>query len=62
MVHIITITFYFLLHIGEYTKPKRKTRTVQFQLKDVAFWKEGMYIDYKTAIKNELLIYDRAIL
>ena len=44
------IAFYFLLRSGEYTKPRlvkrngqmvRATRTVQFRVKDVGFWKDG---------------------
>ena len=44
------IAFYFLLRSGEYTKPRRvrrngkwirATRTKQFQVGDVGFWKDG---------------------
>ena len=45
------IAFYFLLRVGEYTAPrfvrlrngtlKRATRTRQFQVQDVGFWKDG---------------------
>jgi hypothetical protein len=35
------IAFYFLLRVGEYTKPsgRRPTRTTQFRLKDATFWR-----------------------
>jgi hypothetical protein len=35
------IAFYFLLRVGEYTQPtnSRPTRTTQFRLKDVTFWR-----------------------
>ena len=37
---LIIIAFFFLLRVGEYTKPSgvRATRTTQFRLKDVTFW------------------------
>ena len=44
------ITFYYLLRVGEYTKPrtiqtkgktKRATRTVQFSIKDIGFFKDN---------------------
>jgi hypothetical protein len=37
---LVTIAFFFLLRVGEYTCPSRttKTRTRQFRLKDVSFW------------------------
>ena len=47
---LVTIDFYFLLRSGEYTKPRkikrngkmvRATRTVQFRVCDVGFWKDG---------------------
>ena len=36
------IAFYFLLRVGEYTKPsgRRPTRTTQFRLKDATFWRQ----------------------
>jgi hypothetical protein len=38
----VTIAFYFLLRVGEYTCPTstKKTRTVQFRRNDVTFWRE----------------------
>ena len=47
---LTVIAFYFLLRSGEYTKPRRvkrngkwvrATRTKQFQVGDVGFWKNG---------------------
>jgi hypothetical protein len=37
---LVTIAFFFLLRVGEYTCPSRTkvTRTRQFRLKDVTFW------------------------
>jgi hypothetical protein len=38
----VTIAFYFLLRVGEYTCPAstKKTRTIQFRRNDVTFWRE----------------------
>ena len=55
---LVAVAFYFLLRVGEYTKPKRKTRTVQFRLKDVVFWKNKRKIDHKTASLKSLLACD----
>ena len=47
---LTVIAFYYLLRSGEYTKPRlvkrngrmvRATRTVQFRVQDVGFWKDG---------------------
>ena len=47
---LTVVAFYFLLRSGEYTKPRkvkrngkmvRATRTVQFRVQDVGFWKNG---------------------
>ena len=44
------IAFYYLLRSGEYTKPRKirrngkmvhATRTIQFQIQDIGFWKDG---------------------
>ena len=37
---LVTIGFYFLLHVGEYThtNEKQRRRTKQFRAKDVTFW------------------------
>ena len=34
----IVIAFFFLLRVGEYTKPASRTRTTQFRLRDITFW------------------------
>ena len=43
---LATIAFFFLLRVGEYTMPaaNRKTRTVQFRVKDVRFYVNGIII------------------
>ena len=61
---LMVIGFYFLLHSGEYTKPryvttksgkKRKaTRTVQFTVKDCGFFNGTTAIDKSTATLQEL--------
>ena len=40
---LITIAFFFLLRVGEYTfpKPGKRKRTTQFRLQDVKFFKNG---------------------
>ena len=40
------IAFSFLLQVGEYTMPalNRQTRTVQFRVKDVKFYRNGLLI------------------
>jgi hypothetical protein len=47
------IAFFYLLRVGEYTAPRqvrrnnewvRATRTVQFRIKDVGFWKDGTHL------------------
>jgi hypothetical protein len=42
MADFVTIAFYFLLRVGEYTSSSstKKTRTVQFRRNDVTFWRE----------------------
>jgi hypothetical protein len=65
---LCVIAFYFLLRSGEYTKPRlvkrngqmvRATRTVQFQVKDVGFWKDG-HILPRTSPLSLLLQADAA--
>lgn len=43
---LATIAFFYLLRVGEYTMPSsaRKTRTVQFRVQDVTFYKDGFVI------------------
>ena len=64
------IAFYYLLRVGEYTQPKyvyrnnqrcRATRTVQFQVKSVGFFKDGKVIP-RTSPLNVLLSCDAATL
>ena len=51
------IAFYFLLHIGEYTMPSRihercddrLTRTIQFTVGNVNFWRNGLLLDNTNA-------------
>jgi hypothetical protein len=42
LADFVTIAFYFLLRVGEYTSSAstKKTRTVQFRRNDVTFWRE----------------------
>ncbi len=59
------IAFYYLLRVGEYTKPKyhkttkgkrrRATRTVQFRVKDVGFFADDTGIDSSTVLLDLLL-------
>lgn len=43
---LATLAFFFLLRVGEYTMPSssRKTRTVQFRVMDVTFYRDGCVI------------------
>ena len=43
---LATLAFFFLLRVGEYTMPSssRKTRTVQFRVVDVTFYRKGFVI------------------
>lgn len=66
---LVCIAFYFLLRIGEYTtktKRKKKTRTRQFRIKDVTFFKydkEGKLQPLaKDATEEEILNADAATL
>ena len=61
-LQLITIAYYFLLQVEEYTKPKHKIDTVQFHMIDVAFQKRGNRIDYKTVSLQELLTCNGATL
>ena len=53
------IAFYYLLRSGEYTKPRKvlrngkmvhATRTRQFQIKDIGFWKNGQILPRKSPL------------
>lgn len=55
------IAFFYLLRVGEYTKPKiiirnnqkiRKTRTVQFRLQDIGFFKNNKVLKRSTNIEK----------
>ena len=39
VAQLILITIFYLLRVGEHAKPRRQTRTVQFSLGYVLFWK-----------------------
>jgi hypothetical protein len=43
---LITIGFFFLLRVGEYTMPRRniQMRTEQFRVQDVTFWRNGLVL------------------
>ena len=65
---LTVIAFYFLLRSGEYTKPRRvrrngkwlrATRTKQFQVGDVGFWRNGKILPRHSPLK-ELLQADAA--
>jgi integrase len=59
---LIIVAFFFLLRVGEYTFPgKRLTRTVQFRVQDVRFWKKATLLP-KTATLAELINADSATL
>ena len=50
------IAFYFLLRVGEYTPPrmkngKRATRTIQFAVQDVGFWKDEKPLDRNSPLE-----------
>lgn len=64
------IAFYYLLRVGEYTKPKfvtrngervRATRTVQFTIGNVGFFKDGQIVSRKSPL-SVLLTCDAATL
>ena len=58
---LITIAFYFLLRSGEYTKPRmvqrngemvHATRTKQFRVMDVGFWKDGRILSRHSPLQE----------
>jgi hypothetical protein len=62
------IAFYFLLRVGEYTKPAggRATRTTQFRLKDATFWRQQPDADASLVrlpfdAADELLLVAKAV-
>jgi hypothetical protein len=44
---LLCMAFFFLLRVGEYTMPSPGTitRTVQFRIKDVRLWRNGLLLD-----------------
>ena len=59
---LIGVAYLYLLRVGEYTKPRRQTRTVQFRLKDVLFWKDSTAMDPRSTPTATLLTADAATL
>ena len=64
------VAFYFLLHVGEYTKPRfavqngkrvPATRTKQFVVGNVGFFKNGVVIP-RTSPRDVILTADLAVL
>ena len=60
---LVNIGFFFLLRSGEYTKPRqikrngkmvRATRTVQFRVADVGFWRDGQILPRRSPLKTLL--------
>ena len=41
---LATLAFFYLLRVGEYTMPARRTRTVQFRVCDVTFYRQGLIV------------------
>ena len=65
-----TIAFYYLLRVGEYTRPRyvrkgkrwvKATWTVQFRLQDIGFFKEGKILPRSSSLQD-LLAADGATL
>ena len=61
--HLIVIAFYYLLRVGEYTKPKfiyrqgkkrRATRTVQFTIGNIGFFKNDSILPRKSPLSKLL--------
>jgi hypothetical protein len=52
----ISVALFFLLRVGEYTMPtgNRRTRTVQFQCKDVRLWRLGQLLDHTAPLEHLL--------
>jgi len=53
---LATIAFFFLLRVGEYTMPpaNRRTRTVQFRVQDVVFYRGGLIIPNSSPLASLL--------
>lgn len=60
---LAVIAFYYLLRVGEYTirNPKKPTRTHQFRVMDVTFWRDGNILPNSSPLKT-LLTADEATL
>ena len=50
---LATIAFFFLLRVGEYTMParSRRTRTVQFRVQDVKFYRNGLIVPNTSSLQ-----------
>ena len=59
---LIGVAYLYLLRVGEYTKPRKQTRTVQFRLKDVLFWKDSTAMDPRSTPISTLLTANAATL
>ena len=59
---LIGIAYFYLLRVGEYTKPRKQTRTVQFRLKDIMFWKNNTALNPGTTPRQILATADAATL
>ena len=55
VAQLMMIAFFYLLRVGEYTKPRKRTRTVQFRVKDVLFWKDQIAIAPLTAAEEDFI-------
>lgn len=53
---LATIAFFFLLRVGEYTMPaaNRRTRTIQFRVQDVKFYRDGLIIPNTSSLQDLL--------
>ena len=54
--------YFYVLRVGEHTKPRKQTRTVQFRFKDVLFWENGFSLDPRTTSLETLRTADAATL
>jgi hypothetical protein len=53
---LITVAFFFLLQVGEYTMPtgNRGTRRVQFRCQDICLWRFGQLLDHTAPVEHLL--------
>jgi hypothetical protein len=58
---LITIAFFYLLRVGEYTSPatSREKRTIPLRLCDIRLWRNGIVLQHSSGLKN-LLTADSA--